>query len=84
MSADPSSPTPAVDEQAPVNEAGQVDRLDSPETAVPPTTGNSRVDAALRQIANLDGVEVFDHPARYEAVHDVLRDVLNGSSRAAS
>ena len=40
------------------------------------STGDARVDQALRATASLDDVDVAEHPAAFEHVHRVLRDSL--------
>jgi len=47
-------------------------------------TGNDRLDAALLDVADLGDLDVADHVARFEAAHDVLRDILNPPPQGAS
>lgn len=44
-----------------------------------PQTGDERLDEALRRVADLDGVDVAEHPAVFEQAHDVLRELLRRS-----
>ena len=44
-----------------------------------PQTGDERVDEALRRVADLDGVDVAEHPALFEQAHEVLRELLRSS-----
>jgi hypothetical protein len=39
-------------------------------------TGDSRVDAAVGELASLDDVDLADRPAVLEQVHDRLREIL--------
>ncbi|MGJ9420962.1 hypothetical protein [Aeromicrobium sp. CF3.5] len=43
------------------------------------STGDSRVDEALRTTESLDDLDVAEHPAAFEHVHRVLRDSLAGT-----
>ena len=52
-------------------------------TTEPPQTGDPRVDDALRRLADLADLDVAEHPARYDTVHEVLRDVLNSPVQPA-
>jgi len=64
--------------------AGLVDNQTSPGPSSAPATGNERLDAALLDVAELGDVDVAGHVARFEAVHDVLRDILNPPPQSAS
>jgi len=41
-----------------------------------PATGDSRVDEAVSQLADLAGLPVAEHPAIFERVHQRLTDAL--------
>ena len=53
----------------------------SSETVEPPVTGDERVDEALRGLSELAQLEVDEHAPRFDAVHEVLREVLNSPMR---
>ena len=69
----------ALHEPMPVGDAVWVED-DHTQPTPTPATGNERLDAALRDVANLSGVDVSEHAARFEAAHDVMRDILNTSA----
>jgi hypothetical protein len=47
-----------------------------PQAVSVPTTGEPRVDAALRLLDRLPGLPVSEHPELFEQVHAQLSDVL--------
>jgi hypothetical protein len=51
-------------------------RINATGDALVEPTGDDRVDAAVAGLAALDELELADHPAVLEAVHDRLRDIL--------
>lgn len=48
----------------------------------PESTGVDAVDEALASLHGLESRPVDEHPVVFEAVHDALRAVLSGDSRA--
>jgi hypothetical protein len=46
------------------------------ERAAPVPTGDPRVDAAVEQLASVEGMDLADRPAVLEEVHDRLREIL--------
>ncbi|MDR0415934.1 MAG: hypothetical protein LBH76_01195 [Propionibacteriaceae bacterium] len=52
-------------------------------SAGPPLTGHGAIDAALAAVADLDGLDVAEHPERLAAAHAALRAVLDGAGAAA-
>jgi len=59
----------------PLNPTGDA-RADTTASVPVEPTGDDRVDAAVAGLAALDELELADHPAVLEAVHDRLRDIL--------
>jgi len=45
------------------------------------STPEENVEAVLRELDALDDIDVSEHPARYTAVHDGLRRLLNDEPR---
>jgi len=72
-----------LDRPARVSDAERVEE-DQSQSASAPVTGNPRLDAAMREVADLSGVDVSEHAARFEAVHDVMRDILNDPARGSA
>lgn len=54
----------------------------TPADDAPVSTGDARVDEALRATESLETQDVSEHPAAYEHVHRVLRDSLAGTPPA--
>ena len=50
-----------------------------PESPEPVRTGVPEVDSVLASLAKLDERPVAEHPAVYEAAHEQLRGVLDGT-----
>ena len=46
------------------------------DAGAPAGTGDPRVDAAVRDLAELDGAPVAEHPAVFERIHGQLVEVL--------
>lgn len=51
---------------------------DAAETPSVPSTGNPALDEALAGVQGLEGLDVHDHPAAFERVHQTMRAVLDG------
>lgn len=56
-----------------------LDEVPDPDSVLPvwEPTGNPTVDSALEQLRELDGAEVAEHSATYEAIERSLRTTLN-------
>jgi hypothetical protein len=71
---------PAAGPAASAPEAGLTASAPEGGRAIPadpaPSTGEPRVDAALRLLDRLDGLPVSEHPDLFEQVHAQLSDVL--------
>jgi hypothetical protein len=65
----------AVDSGAPVTEGGDLLVLDSWQVSLP-ATGDTRVDAALSRLSDVDGLPPSEHADLYEAVHADLHAAL--------
>jgi hypothetical protein len=63
-----------------VSDAGVIDP-GMPEPAVPPATGQPRVDAALRGLADAAHAPVAEQIAAYESMHTALRETLGEIER---
>lgn len=44
-------------------------------------TGHDEIDRALARLEDLPGLDVVEHPAQFDAIHGVLREVLAGAGR---
>jgi hypothetical protein len=78
--AGPTASAPEAGLTAPAPEAGRTASAPEAGRAIPadpvPSTGEPRVDAALRLLDRLDGLPVSEHPDLFEQVHAQLSDVL--------
>ncbi|HTA10240.1 MAG TPA: hypothetical protein VK836_17100 [Streptosporangiaceae bacterium] len=78
--AGPTASAPEAGLTASAPEAGLTASAPEAGRAIPadpaPSTGEPRVDAALRLLDRLDGLPVSEHPDLFEQVHAQLSDVL--------
>ncbi|MDR7086802.1 hypothetical protein J2X11_001641 [Aeromicrobium panaciterrae] len=52
-----------------------------PESAEVESTGNERIDEALKRLESLDELDINDHPEQFDAIHQALRESLASAGR---
>jgi hypothetical protein len=50
-------------------------------TPQPPGAPTAAIDYAVARLAELDNLDLAEHPARFDAVHATLTDALNAIDR---
>lgn len=52
-----------------------------PESTGTESTGNERIDEALKRLESLDELDINDHPEQFDAIHQALRESLASAGR---
>ena len=55
--------------------------MTQPPVPGPPPSPTAAIDYAVARLAELDNLDLAEHPARFDAVHATLTDALNAIDR---